>query len=562
MSFIAAILDRLEDAPERTAIACGPVGSRERRLVTARALRLQVERARRVLRQIGLRIGDRVALSAPNGPEWVACDLAVLAEGGVLVPFDPRQAQADVADLVRDAGARVFVSPSGAEELPGASLDLIRVSYEDLFEGPAPARRIPRAVPSDALATLIYTSGSSGRPKGAALTRLNLGFMLAQTEDRLSELTSLPFGAERALHYLPLCYAGSRVLLLSCLLRGARIELLADPRQLGDHLPASAPDYFLNVPLVLDRFRRAAEEAVAKKGAPLARLLREAVAASARLEAGEGRLRDRLLLATARKTVLAPIRARFGPRLRGLICGSAPLSPETQSFFHAVGVPVYQGYGLTETSALCTLDRPGQIRPGAVGPALPGVELRLSPEGEIETRGPHVFSGYWGRPEATQAAFTRDGWFRTGDAGACDAAGRWEIGGRLSALLVLSTGHNLAPEPLEAALSERLNEALGPGYEELLVCVVGHGQPHPAALVAYPGDLPPGSLERALEELNADLPPKARVYAQLHLREAWSPDAGQLTTNMKLRRREITARYASAIEGLYGERRAPVAAGA
>lgn len=562
MSFIAAILERLEEAPERTAIACGALGSEERRLVTARALRLQVERARRVLRQIGLRIGDRVALMAPNGPEWVACDLAVLAEGGVLVPFDPRQAQADVADLVRDAGARVFVSPSGAEELPGASLELVRVSYADLFEGPAPARHISRAVPSDALATLIYTSGSSGRPKGAMLTRQNLAFMLAQTEHRLAELTSLPFGAERALHYLPLCYAGSRVLLLSCLLRGARVELLADPRQLGDHLPASSPDYFLNVPLVLDRFRRAAEEAVAKKGAPLARLLREAVAASARLEAGGERLRDRLLLAAARRTVLKPIRARFGPRLRGLICGSAPLSPETQAFFHALGVPVYQGYGLTETSALCTLDRPGQIRPGAVGPALPGVEMRRSEAGEIETRGPHVFTGYWGRPEATQAAFTADGWFKTGDAGEQDARGRWEIGGRLSALLVLSTGHNLPPEPLEAELAERLSAALGPGYDELLVCVVGHGRPHAAALVAYPGDLPSQVLERVLSELNAGLPPKARLHAHLHLRETWSPDGGQLTTNLKLRRREISARYAEVIAGLYSERRAPVGSGA
>lgn len=556
MSFINAILDRLEESPERTAIAAG--AGTERRLVSARALRLQVERARNAFRALGLRIGDRVALVAPNGPEWVACDLAVLAEGGVLVPFDPRQSEGDVADLVSDSGARIFVSPTGSEDLGSASLSLTQVPLNELFAGPAPARRMARAVPSDSLATLIYTSGSSGRPKGAMLTRENLGFMLAQTEDRLAELTSLPFGAERALHYLPLCYAGSRVLLLSCLLRGARIELLSDPRLLGDHLPASSPDYFLNVPLVLERFRRAAEEAVAAKGAPLARLLREALGASARLEAGGNRLRDRILLAAARRTVLAPIRARFGPRLRGLICGSAPLSAETQSFFHALGVPVYQGYGLTETSALCTLDRPGQIRAGAVGPALPGVELRLSPTGEIETRGPHVFSGYWGRPEATFGAFTRDGWFKTGDAGSCDAAGRWEIGGRLSALLVLSTGHNLPPEPIEAELTRLLLEELGPGHQELLVCVVGHGQAHASALIAFPRELSPPALSRVLAELNAGLPPKARIHAHLQLRETWSAEEGQLTTNMKLRRREINARYASAITGLYAERRAPV----
>lgn len=563
MSFVHEILERLEIQPTRVALASG--SGEARRLVSAGELRELIQRARGRLRATGLRLGDRVALCAPNSPEWVACDLAILAEGAVVVPFDPRQAGPDLEALLLDSDASLLVGETPTQPYGLRFLELATLCGEqNSAEGAEEALdEPPRSAPPDALATLIYTSGSSGRPKGAMLTRENLAFMLATTEARLEELSGLEFGEERALHYLPLCYAGSRVLLLSALLRGAEIELLADPRQLSEHLPSAEPDYFLNVPLVLERFRRAAEEAVARKGALLARLLRAAVAASARLEESRAdeesrpRKRDRLLLAAARRTVLAPIRARFGPRLRGLICGSAPLAPETQRFFHALGIPVYQGYGLTETSALCTLDRPGQIRPGYVGPPLPGVELRLSPAGEIETRGPHVFAGYWARPEATQAAFAPEGWFRTGDAGAVDEAGRWQIGGRLSALLVLSSGHNLAPEPLEAELTRLLLEALGPGHDELQVCVVGHGQPHAAALIADPGELPGALLQSVLEGLNAGLPPKAQIYRHLHLAESWSAEDGQLTTNLKLRRREINARYARQIADLYARAGTP-----
>jgi long-chain acyl-CoA synthetase len=268
-------------------------------------------------------------------------------------------------------------------------------------------------------------------------------------------------------------------------------------------------------------------------------------------------------LAAADRVVLAPIRARFGARLRGLICGSAPLSPETQGFFHMLKVPVYQGYGLTETTALCTLDVMGGVDPGRVGPALAGVEMRLSSEGEIETRGPHVFAGYWGRPQATQQAFSADGWLRTGDLGDVDEVGRWRIHGRRSALLVLASGHNVGPEPLEEALRVALVEALGAELADAQVLVVGHGRPHASALIAWPtGTLVDSQVAPVLAALNAGLESKRRVRRFALLPEPFTCENGLLTANLKPRRSAIVERYAERIEALYlrDEEASPVAA--
>lgn len=553
MSFVRAILERLDDRPERVAIACG-FGT-ERQQWSAGSLRAAVERARVGLRACGLRPGDRIVLVGKNSPAWLAVDLAILAEGCAVVAFDPRAAEGDdLEQLVADCDPRAIVHDAGLDVRGAPSV--ARFELEALTQGSTPVERDPCDVPPDTLACLIYTSGSSGRPKGAMLTRNNVGFMLRRTEARLAELTGLPFGAERALHYLPLCYAGSHVLALSCLLRGARLELVSDPTQLGDALGLAQADYFLNVPLVLERFQRAATAAVEGKGPVPSRLLSEARAAWARRELGEGGLRDRILLAAADRAVFAPIRARFGSRLRGVICGSAPLSPETQGFFHMIGVPVYQGYGLTETSALCTLDTMGNIQPGRVGPALSDVEMRCSPDGEIETRGPHVFVGYWGRPGATREAFTEDGWFRTGDLGDVDAEGRWRIGGRQSAMLVLASGHNVPPEPLEEALRVALLDALGSRAQDAQVIVVGHGRPHASALIAST-ELRESEVAGVLAELNAGLEPKRRLHRFALVSEAFSSENGLLTTNLKPRRRAIAERHAEAIDALYAREGAP-----
>lgn len=552
MSFIHAIADRLENHPCRTVVTEGT--GQARRTTTAATLLSRAARFRRSLQEAGVCPGDRIGLVAANSADWIAFDLAVLAEGAVLVPLDVRQLAEDLTTLLRDAQPTLIATDPGVPPLKVAHQGkaVPQRTLAELATGGGLPWLPPAAISPDALATIIYTSGSSGEPKGAMLTRENMSFMLSRTERRLAQLTGLPLGRERALHYLPLCYAGSRILLLSCLLRVAHLEVVADPKQLADVLTSANADYFLNVPLVLERFQRAALSAVAGKGPVPTRLLREAQQAWARVDGGGTSTRDQFLLKVADRVLFAPIRARFGDRLRGIICGSAPLAQETQDFYRMLGVEIYQGYGLTETTALCTLDAEGAVRPGWVGPALPGVEMRRSDAGEIETRGPHIFAGYWGRPQPTQDAFTDDGWFRTGDLGEVDALERWRISGRQSAVLVLRTGHNVAPEPLEEALRQALVDDLGPALADAQVVILGHGQPHLIALLAAPeGDLPEARIRDTLTRLNPTLPKPKQIHRFQVLEEPFSNENGLLTANLKLRRKAIAERYADAIQALY-----------
>ncbi|MBZ0267966.1 AMP-binding protein, partial [bacterium] len=235
------------------------------------------------------------------------------------------------------------------------------------------------------------------------------------------------------------------------------------------------------------------------------------------------------------------IRRRVGADLRALISGSAPLSRDTQLFFGMIGIPVLQVYGLTETTAICTMDSPGHVTPGRVGRAVPGVEMKLGDDGEILVRGPNVFGGYWNRPEATEAAFT-DGWFRTGDQGDRDDSGNWRILGRVKNLIVPSSGHNVAPEPLEEKLAALLPEAKQ-------VVLVGNGRPHLAAIVT--GDVEEGEAANALEELNEDLPHYKRIRAVLVVTEPFTIESGLVTANGKLRRDAIHEKLADRIDAVY-----------
>jgi long-chain acyl-CoA synthetase len=346
-------------------------------------------------------------------------------------------------------------------------------------------------------------------------------------------------------HYLPFCFAASWILLLTALSRSSVLTLSTDVSKLSDDLKLCTPDYFLNVPTLLERVRGKITETIQKRGGFAAFVFSRAQQAYLRQRNNDSRLFDRLWLGLAKRIMFPEIRKSIGTKLKALICGSAPLSIETQLFFMMLGIPVLQAYGLTETTAICTLDDPLHAVPGRVGPAVPGVEMKLAENGEILVRGPNVFPGYWQRPEATAKAI-QDGWFHTGDQGDVDATGNWRITGRLKNLIILNSGHNVAPEPLEEELARHVPEAQR-------IILVGNQRSFLGALVTATSSngLTDADVQFAIEHVNRDLPHYKQIRAFVILPEPLSAENGLLTTNGKLKRDAIATRFAAEIEQLY-----------
>jgi long-chain acyl-CoA synthetase len=537
MSFIDTLTERLAERPDAAAVvemtANGPVNT-----TGAQMLDL-IARGRGALEARGIAPGDRVVLVGPNRARWAAADLAILGHGAVCVPMYDRQAAHELVAMMRDCGAKLVVVADDALSVdieaadPGAPV----VTWDTFFAAPATdARPLPRE--DGDLVTLIYTSGTSGEPKGVMLTAGNVAHMLPMTSNALTELMAGAGGDERIFHYLPFCFAGSRVVLWTALFRGRGIRVSVDLDRLIDEIGEAAPHYFLNVPVLLERVKNGAEKALRAKGSAIWWLYRRALQAYAAEAPGR---RDRLALAVADRLLFAPVKAKLGPNIRFLICGSAPLGEDTQRWFEMLGVPVYQVYGLTETTAIVTMDKKDRVVAGRVGYAIDGCETKLTDEGELLVRGPHIFSGYWNKPEHTEGAFV-DGWFRTGDQCVVDDDGNWAVIGRVKNLLVPSSGHNVAPEPIEQKLTERI-----PGVEQAVL--IGHARPYLTAILT--GELRTDEVEAAVEAVNAGLPHYKRVR-RWHVRPAPMTDAeGLLTANGKLRRAVIESHFSSEIEAMY-----------
>jgi len=508
-------------------------------------LKRLVSVARGTLRHHGVVPGDRVVVVANNSTRWVATDLAILGEGAIAVPLYARQAVPELAAMINDADPRVVVAETealAAELRANLPAETNVVLLEQLFGGHAPVDAPPHArAPSDTV-TIIYTSGTSGEPKGVMLSVANVDFMLPLIASAISSMLEARAGNDdRVFHYLPLCFAGSRMVLWMCLFRGAGIMLSTNLTNLAEEMKAAKPNYYLNVPFLLERVRLGVEKKLLEKPAPIRALWNNGKKAYAKSRAGTATLIDKAVLAIANRLVFKAVKAQIGVDLDCLICGSAALPADTQQWFEMIGIPVYQVYGLTETTAICTLDRPGQAQAGKVGWAIPGIEMRLGEEDELQIRGPHIFSGYWRREEATAQTRTEDGWFRSGDQAELGKDGSLKLIGRVKNLLVPTSGHNIAPEPLEEKLL-RL-----PGVEQAVV--FGHARAHLVAVVT--GDMDVASLDGPLEAINADLPHYRRIR-KLHVsKERLTPENGCLTANQKLKRRSIEKYFASAIEGLY-----------
>jgi len=547
MNFLEVILSNLETTPDKVILSevheSGLVSTSCEQLGTA------ITKIRSSLQEAGLERGDRCALLAPNSSRWVAVDLAIMAEGGIVVPLYARQAPVELVAMMEDCTPKLLVCAD--EELKQSILSIWpnaprTLLYSDIFPSSASKQDCvgsPVLLLADSPVAIIYTSGTSGDAKGVVLNVGNLSFMVQRTTARLQELMAgvSKNGDDRVFHYLPFCFAGSWILLLTCLYRNNALVMSMDLNRLADELKVATPHYLLNVPALLDRIRNGILGQLKKKGGLALTVFEKGQAAWLARREGKGGIANGIWTMLAKRLVFTKIKQRIGPNLVALISGSAPLSEEAQLFFMMLGIPVLQVYGLTETTAICTMDDVHNYTPGRVGPAIPGIEMKQGENDEILVRGPSIFPGYWNRPETT-AKVLKDGWFCTGDQGETDEKGNWRIVGRLKDLIIPSSGHNISPEPIEQMVLSALPEAEH-------VMAVGNGRKFLSVIVT--GNLSRDRIESALSNVNQALPHYKQIRRFVRSPVAFTVESGLLTANRKLKRSLIEAHFQSEIEALY-----------
>jgi len=514
-----------------------------------------IRKARTFLASKGLKKADRCGLLAANSIRWMAMDLAAMAEGLIVVPLYFRQAPAELIAMMKDATVSL-VCCGDASLRDGIHQNWTGMNWPDppphfLFdeifagvEGIALDR--PQVRDNDAV-TIIYTSGTSGEAKGVVLAAANVGFMLGCTSARLDLLMGGRSGQDRVFHYLPLSFCASWIAVLTFLQRGSLVTLNTDLTKIQNDMPATAPHYFLNVPQLLERMRRGVDDQITQKGGVANAIYSRAKSAWARQNENRSQAGDALWMWLANSIVFPVIRKKMaGGNLKALICGSAPLTLETQDYFRMLGIAVLQVYGLTETTGICTMDDPHHVIPGRVGPAIAGIEMKVAANDEVVVRGPNVFPGYWNRPQQT-AEVLQNGWFHTGDQGEQDASGNWRIVGRLKNLIVLGSGHKIAPETIEEEIARHLQHAQQ-------VVVLGNGRGYLSMIVT--GGVSAQQVQAALDAVNPHLPHYKQVRAFRVRPEAFSIENGMLTANGKLRRDLISSKMKAEIEEMYQVRQA------
>jgi long-chain acyl-CoA synthetase len=555
MSFLDHIFAKLESAgEERLLTELYDAGARK---IGGPGLLKQIAQARSFLVGKGLKKGDRVALLAGNGIDWIALDLAIMAEDLVAVPLYFRQAPSELVAMMRDcspsliccgdAALRDAVAQTWPDAPPQALFDQIFAADNRNLQNARTEMSPPHSLTDSDLVAIIYTSGTSGEPKGVMITAGNVGHILKCTSERLDMLMNHRPGQDRVYQWAPLNFAAAWITTLTSLLRGSTVFMNTDLTKIAGELRTVEPDYFVNVPALLERVRRAVDEQLWKTGGMVRMLYLKSKAAYTRKQEGRATFTDSIWLKLANALVFPTIRKKMiGSNLKALLCGSAPLSVETQLYFMMLGIPVLQVYGLTETTAICTMDDPHHVEPGRVGTAIYGTEIKLGENDEIIVRGPNVFPGYWKGPAET-AKVLRDGWFHTGDQGEVNAAGNWKIVGRIKNLLILNSGHNIAPEPIEEKILSHLPNAQH-------VVLIGNGRSYLSAIVT--GDAGADQVQSALDTVNAALPHYKQVRAFRISAEPFTIENGLLTANGKLKRDLIAQRFNAEIEDMYAVRKA------
>lgn len=542
MSFLTTIFDNLRTKPERTKLI--EVHATTLRGTDGSGMLDLIARARGSLADAGVEPGDRVAILAPNSVRWVAADLAAIAAGGISVPLYDREEPKDLAVKLSSARPKVLMAGSaelakGVEEAWDGASGCKIITFDTLFDH-EPHEAAPREPgPNDTIA-IIYTSGTSGEPKGVMLDRANIDFMLPKTAERIGRVVKAKDEPDRIFHYLPFCFAASRIMLWTQMMRPNPMMISTDLNKLVVEIATAKPNFFLNVPAVLEKIRSGVGAKIKEKGGIGLELYTRGIEGYKATVAGKANFVHKAALALAEKLVFTKIRAQIGPNLEFLISGSGPLSEDTQRWFQMLGIPVYQAYGLTETTGIVSLDEPDRTVPGRVGIPIDGVQTKLTEEGELLVKGPNIFSGYWEKEEATKTAIV-DGWFHTGDQVDIEA-GNLKIIGRIKNLLIPESGHNIAPEPIEEKFLEHCE-----GAEQAVL--VGHARPFISVIVT--GKPSQSAVDKALETINADQPFYKKIKKSILVDEAFTPENGLLTANQKLRRNVIEKHFDPQIEAVY-----------
>jgi long-chain acyl-CoA synthetase len=536
----------------------------------------------------GARKGDRIALIAENRWEWAVTDFAALAIGAVDVPIYPTLTGEQIAVLVADAGCRIAVvstrqqfdklnavrgqtalerilmmdpaAPEGAipfsEMLKGA--DERGTEREPVFDA------LARAVEPKDLATLIYTSGTTGEPKGVALTH---GNMAANQNYAPVDFDFNPTDA--LISFLPLSHVTARALDYVMYSHGVQVAYCSHFDKLPQAMREIRPTVFVGVPRVFEKIRQEVERRAALSPVKK-RLLAWAIGVGARHgdTVYDGRKPSSARWKLAYKLAYSKVREAFGGRVRIFVVGGAPLGIDTALWFASVGIALWEGYGLTETSPVIALNTPLMHRMGAAGMPLPNLEVKLAADGELLVRGPSVFAGYWQKPDQTAQAFDAECWFRTGDIGHLDADGFLFITDRKKELLKTSGGKMVAPQPIENKLKNNalVAQAALVGDRHKFISVLL--SPNFAALEEWARRRGIEAKDRAelvadsrvlalyaeiVREVNGSLANFESLKRFRVVADEWTQETGELTPSMKLKRRVITSRYAALIAALYAD---------
>jgi long-chain acyl-CoA synthetase len=577
--------ERVQRTPESTAYRDYNLQHENWRDYTWAQIDHQVARWQAALEKDGLKAGDRVAVMLRNSTEWVIFDQAALGLGLVVVPLYTQDRPDNVAYILQDSGCKVLLLGSHAqwtafdevrsqlgglvrlltvEPLPGVADDPRLQSIEQwLPEQGGETRHLPRG--GDALATIVYTSGTTGKPKGVMLSHKNI---LSNAYAGLQVLTVR--SEDSFLSFLPLSHTFERTcgyyLTMMC---GATVTYARGIPQLGEDLQAIRPTMLISVPRIYERIWGAIRAKLDEGPALKKKLFMMAVNVGyARFEQAQGRGSWKpsfLLWPILNALVASKVLARLGGRMVAAMSGGAALPPEVSRVFIGLGLPVLQGYGLTETSPMACANSPADNLPASVGKPLPGVEVKIGENNALMIKGPNVMLGYWNNEPATRAMIQADGWLNSGDTARIDGQGHVFITGRLKEIIVMSNGEKLPPVDMEnAILRDPLFEQvmlLGEAKPYLSVLAVLNGE-HWKQLALDKGWNPEDPHQMRSREVESEITSRIALqikefpgYAQVRRAtvslEPWTMDNGLLTPTLKLKRPKVMEKFMAEIDHMY-----------